>query len=46
MADQTGDVSRIRKREDAFGTRAEFDEIEIGQELQPCEWVVTEEDID
>ncbi len=46
MADQTGDVSRIRKREDAFGTRAEFDEIEIGQELEPCEWVVTAEDID
>ena len=46
MAERTGDVSRIRKREDAFGKRAEFDEIEIGQELEPCEWVVTEADID
>jgi hypothetical protein len=38
--------ARVRKREDSFGKRAEFDEIEIGHELEPLEWVVTDEDIE
>ena len=36
----------VRKAEDSFGKRAEFDEIEIGAPLETMEWVVTEDDIE
>ncbi|MDA0656528.1 MAG: hypothetical protein O2912_09000, partial [Proteobacteria bacterium] len=39
-------AGRVRKLEDSFGKRAEFDEIEIGAPLEPMEWVVSDDDIE
>ena len=41
-----GNTAKVRRAEDSFGKRAEFDEIEIGAPLEPMEWLVTDEDIE
>lgn len=46
MTERSAEVVRVRRQQDAFGKRATFDDIEVGQQLEPYEWVVSEADIE